>query len=78
MSSADRRGLARIHTRQRNFRGDFSHSARQGATPDAYDARATRHGSGRRGGSLSARADRASRFHLDAIDAADESQYPQS
>jgi hypothetical protein len=44
--------------------------ARQGATPDAYDARATRIGPVHCG-SLSARADRASRFHPDAIDAAD-------
>ena len=50
--------------------------ARQRATPDAYDARATHPGPGRCG-SLSARADRASRLHLDAIDAID-TQYPRT
>ena len=83
MSSADRRGLARIHTRQGNFRGALSHSARQGATPDAYDARTARIYPVRRCSSLSARAERADRveaesrlsrrLHLDAIDATDES-----
>ena len=51
----------------------YSRKALQGATPDAYDARATHPGSSRRRGSLSARADSESRerLHLDAIDATD-------
>ena len=81
-SSADR-GLALIHTRQGIFRGSSSLRARQGATPDAYDARTARIYPVRRCSSLSARAERADRveaesrlirrLHLDAIDATDES-----
>ena len=55
-----------------NFWRGPSVRAHRRAIPYAYDARATHPGSGRRRGSLSARADRASRFHLDAIDATDE------